>query len=151
MKLYAAENIANVRFEQNATKFNRVQFLDAEAFMACQLHEDSSSYQEEFTFKDGLVAVNHKLSLTADRNLAEVWLDTEFQRELLEKGVCAFVTLNDGRQLLVGYSERFGSQQPLRLSKVTLWSGRKLSDAPTLTLELESFDTSAAAESLNNK
>ena len=126
-------------------------FVDKGAVMSCSLLEDRSSFDEKFTFEEGVVAVQHTLRLVADRNLAGAWLEAEFQREAVQRGLCAVVTLNDGRQLLVGYSARFGAQQPLRIARIETSSGGKLSDVPTVILQLESFDTSAAAECIINQ
>lgn len=119
--------------------------------MSCLLLEDRSSFDETFSFEEGVVAVKHTLRLVADRNLGGAWLEAEFRREAVQRGLCALVTLNDGRQLLVGYSARFGVQQPLRISQIETSSGQAPSDQPTVTLQLESIDTSAAAECIINQ
>lgn len=145
VNLCAADNIAVAGFVDNATVCNQLEFVDDNAVMECMLLEDCSSFEERFSFDDGVVAVQHTLTLTADRNLAEAWLEPEFRNESVAKGLCAIATLNDGRTMLVGYSERFGASQPLRISEIAVLSGCKLSDVPKITMILDSFDTSPAA------
>ncbi|MBQ2394443.1 MAG: hypothetical protein II307_01615 [Alistipes sp.] len=145
VSLCTSDNIAVAEFVDNATVCNQLEFVDDKAVMECMLLEDCSSFEEKFAFNDGVVAVRHTLTLIADRNLAEAWLEPEFRNDSIVKGLCAIITLNDGRKILVGYSERFGASQPLHISEIALSSGRKLSDAPKITMVLESFDTSAAA------
>ena len=151
VELFAANNVAVARFSADATQCNKLIFIDPSAVMSCSLLEDCSSFDEKFTFEEGVAAVQHTLRLAADRNLAGAWLEPEFQREAAQRGICALVMLNDGRQLLVGYSARFGAQQPLRVVQIEISSGCKLSDAPTIILQLEGFDTSAAAECIINQ
>lgn len=143
VKLCASDNIERVTFASDQDSL--LEFVDSSAVMECSLLEDSSSFEEEFSFDQGVVAVKHQLTLVANRDLGAAWLEPEFSNEDRRQGLCAVVTLNDGRQLLVGYSKRFGAQQPLRIKEVKVRSGRKLSDVPTVTLILESCDTSAAS------
>ena len=145
MVLCAASNILEALFDNDTGACVRLDFVDNQAVMTSALIEDRSSLNEEISFKDGIVAVRHTLTLVADRNLAEAWLEPAFCSEAVLCGLCAVVTLNDGCTLLVGCSERFGTQQPLRPVSIVSSSGSRLADMPTLTLTLESYDTSAAA------
>ena len=145
MQLCAADNIANAEFDAATTLCKRVVFEDSDSVMTCSLLEDASSFKERYHFDGGAIAVQHKLTLVADRNMAAVWLESSFHHECMRKGVCAVVTMNDGRQLLVGISARFGTEQPLRPIEIISSSGSRLSDVPTITFTLESYDTSPAA------
>ena len=145
MKLCVADNVTNVLFDDERAECVRLKFVDDQAVMECSLVEDASTFEELFEFDGDIVSVRHTLTLVADRNMAEAWLESTFSRESGRVGLCALVTLNDGRRLLVGYSERFGAQQPLRVKQIASGSGSKRIDIPRLTMTLESFDTSAAA------
>lgn len=145
MKLCTTDNVAMAVFGADAITDTILEFVDSNEVMECSLLEDCSSFEEEFSFDQGVVAVRHTLTLVANRDLAAAWLEAEFCDELRLRGLCAVVTLNDGRQLLVGYSQRFGGQQPLMVKGVKVWSGESLADIPTVTLTLESYDTSAAS------
>lgn len=145
MQLCRADNVVFVRFGEDATTYNTLMFDDVEAVMECSLMEDASIYEERISFDEGVAAVQHTLTLVADRNGAAAWLEQEFLHDGSDKGLCAVVTLNDGRQLLVGYSERFGAEQPLHIAEIVSTCGRSLADLPTITLTLTSFDTTASA------
>ena len=143
--LLAANNISAAQFDKVTGECTQLVMVDHQAVMNVELVEDRSSLEEEFSFDDGLLSVEHRLTLVADRNMAEAWFDEEFRCEATRCGLCAVVTLSDGRVLLVGYSERFGAEQPLRIKSLHSHSGCRLVDMPTLTLTLESCDSSAAA------
>lgn len=143
--LTATDNVAEALFATGGTLCTSLNFADEEALMECELLEESSCFEEELTSESGVVAVAHRLTLVAERNAADGWLAPEFRAESLEGGLCAVVTLNDGRTLLVGYSERFGAKQPLRVVSIRSSSGTRRTDPPTVTLTLENFDTSIAS------
>ena len=110
------------------------------------LVDDSSRYEEEATCREGVSLVTHRLHLVADRCSAEQWLDQEFLERAAEEGVVAVVKLCDGRTLLVGYSARFGNEQPLRLDSLISSSGEGVHDSPRVTLQLRSYDTEFSTE-----
>ena len=145
VRLCSAENVELVEFAADAGCYERLEFCDDQQVMECSLLEDASQLEECFSFDGGAVAVRHTLTLVAERNDAAAWLESEFCREAAERGLCGVVEMNDGRRLLVGYSERFKAQQPLRIKEIRSSSGRSPIEAPTLTMILESYDTSAAA------
>ena len=110
------------------------------------LVDDSSRYEEEATCREGVALVTHRLLLVADRCSAQPWLDEEFLERAAEEGVVAVVKLCDGRTLLVGYSARFGNEQPLRLDSLISSSGDGVHDTPRVTLQLRSYDTEFSTE-----
>lgn len=109
-----------------------------------ELFDERSSFSEQMLSDKGVLKVVHCLELIADRNLASAWLETEFTHQAIDKGVMAQLTLTDGRELLIGYSKKFESERPLRLSSLTFNSGSRANERPTLTLTLTSEDTAFA-------
>lgn len=142
--LTPAVNVRNVLFHMAGNKWLRCNMVDEEQAMNCTLVEDRSSFEEQLTDDEGLVSVRHRLRLVSDRNFAEHWLDEGFVEECRRDGVVAIATLGDGRMVLVGYSQKFCGEQPLRLKSLTVRSGSKPSDVPTVEMVLESVDTSFA-------
>lgn len=108
------------------------------------LIDDRSSFEELFDSSSGPVSVTHTLTLVAERGAAEHWLSAKFAADVLRQGFIADITLNDGRRLLVGCSERMERDFPLRFVSLRSESGKKPSDTPTLTLTLRSTDAEAA-------
>ena len=148
VELTAAANVRDVRFD-TAGLCSQLDLADEQAVMQCELLEERSSLVETLSAEGGAVAVNHRLQLVADRNLAHAWLQPEFVAEALRRGVVAVVTLADGRRLLAGASSKFGLEQPLRLKTLKVASGTRALEAPTVELALESSDTAFAAQMFN--
>ena len=109
-----------------------------------ELIDDGSSYEELFISTDGLVSVQHTLTLTARRGVADEWLDKRFLEPCAAQGVVARVLLSSGESLTVGWSERFGVEQALRLEQMHLQSGSKPTDEPRICLKLKAVDTQSA-------
>lgn len=109
------------------------------------LIDDRSSFEELLDNSSGPVSVTHTLTLVAERGAAERWLSWDFADDVSRQGVIADITLNDGRRLIVGCSERMERDYPLRFVSLRSDSGKRLSDTPTLTLTLRSIDTDPAA------
>lgn len=105
------------------------------------LVDDGSSYEELFCPKQGLVSVEHTLTLCSPRNNAEPWLDARFVEHCAAEGVVALVELATGERIRIGWSRKFGFEQALRLSAMSFSSGRKPTDPPCVVLTLRSCDT----------
>ena len=141
VRLYPAEAVESVIFLDGGCRLA----LSTEG-VEVELVDDKSIYEEQLNNKGGSLLVEHRLRLVAERNQASVWLDREWQERLATEGMVAVVELNDGRKLLVGYSEEFGDEQPLYLSSLVSSSGEELLDSPRLTLQLVSCDTRLSCE-----
>ena len=143
-EIAAVANIREALFDNPQSV--ELHFADPNAVMKCQLLEDRSSFTEKLESDGRSAKVRHTLRLVADRNLAQAWLDTAFTAELMCRGAVAAITLTDGRRLAIGLSRKFGTEQPLRLKSLTVDSGCKASDEPTVELHLESVDTAFAPQ-----
>lgn len=100
------------------------------------LIDDSSTYIEEVVIEKGVAVVRHTLKLKALYSCAEEWLSSEFIEMATYCGVVAEVTLNDSRQITVGYSEALRFEQPLRLKSLEVDSKHSVAQTPTVTIEL---------------
>ena len=106
---------------------------------------DDGSHYDEVTEAQGLpVSVVHTLTLCSDRWLAAAWFDKEFMQRAAADGLVARITMATGEQIVVGWSERFGVEQPLRLKTLSFTSGSKPNDSPRVVLTLWSRDTESA-------
>ena len=105
-----------------------------------ELLDNGSYYEEHSKTEGGATKISHKLHLKADRKSAEAWLKPQFAERASIEGVVAVVRLCDGRELLVGYSAIFGSEQPLRLESLTSTSGSSPRDIPSVELHLVAND-----------
>ena len=109
-----------------------------------ELIDYKSSYEELMSADNGLVSVQHTLTLCSDRNLAHEWFDEQWLARLASEGVAARVTLSTGEQIVLGYSERFGFEQALRLQSLKFFSGKSPNESPRVQLVLRSHDTQSA-------
>ena len=105
-----------------------------------ELIDDSSSYSQVLVVEKGVGVVRHTLTLKALYSSAEEWLDSRFIEMATYGGVVAEVTLNDSRQITVGYSESLKFEQPLRLKRLEIDSAHSVAQIPTVTLVLCSED-----------
>ncbi len=112
--------------------------------VAVELVDDGSKYEEKASANNTLVSVQHTLTLCSDRSLAAAWFDDEFLCRAAVEGVAARVKMATGEELLLGWSERFGFEQALRLESLLFSSGSSPNDSPRVELRLVGCDVSSA-------
>ena len=109
-----------------------------------ELKDDGSTYEEAFVKDDGLVSVEHTLTLHSEPSLSKEWFSVELMQILSTEGAVAEVVLASGEELILGYSERFGLEQALRLESLKFHSGSRPNDSPSVVLRLQSRDLRSA-------
>ncbi len=108
------------------------------------LAEDRSSYTEESVGEEGLPATRHTLTVVCHRYAGREMFAGPLLEELATDGAVACVELSNGERLVVGWTERLGFEQPLRLVKFRFLTGAKPVDVPLLELRLECVDAARA-------
>ncbi len=108
------------------------------------LSDYASHYDESFLSDNGLVSVNHTLTLVAAREDAKAWIDAEFLRNCAADGVAAKVTLSTGEKLTIGWSEKMQFEQALRLKSLTCSTGTRPKHRPRIELVLSCCDVCSA-------
>lgn len=109
--------------------------------LVVELAEDRSSYVERLRVDDGVVVVEHTLTLVAHKECAAPWLEQQFIDRTIFEGVVAKITLNSGEQKSVGYSEKMLFEQPMRLKSIEIDSALSAEQIPTVKMILYSEDT----------
>lgn len=109
-----------------------------------ELADYASHYEEDFISDNGLVSVQHTLTLVADRQNASPWMEAEFLRRCAGEGVVAMVWLATGEVLTIGRCQRMGLEQALRLQSLNCTSGTRPRHRPTAELVLKCSDLSSA-------
>lgn len=109
-----------------------------------ELVDDSSAYEELFVAKQGLVSVEHTLTLCAARDKATQWLDADFLQRCAAEGVVARIDMATGEQSWIGWSKKFGVEQAMRLKQMQFLSGSEPNFAPRVVLTLWSEDVQSA-------
>lgn len=143
VKLYPADAVTSAEFSDEGVR------LEVEEGCNCvevELVDDRSSLEDSVESRSGVLLVKHQLELIALRNSAAAWLEREFLEMCATVGVVAVVEMTCGRKVVVGVSESFLTEQPLRLDSLTSLSGRSPLDAPLVHLRLVSQDCSLAGE-----
>ena len=121
-----------------------VEELVAGQGVAVELMDDGSKYEEVATAEESLVSVEHTLTLCSDRHLSQAWFDEDFLQRAAVEGVAARILLATGEELTLGWSERFGFEQALRLRSLRFDSGSQPNDSPRTVLTLVACDTHSA-------
>lgn len=109
--------------------------------LVVELAEDRSSYHQRLRVDDGVLLVEHTLTLVAYVDNAAPWLEQSFIDRTILEGVVAKVTLNSGEQKSVGHSDKMLFEQPMRLRSVEIDSARSAAEIPTVKIVLYSEDT----------
>ena len=112
--------------------------------------EDGAEYRETIAAKDGAPTVAHELTFTLERMDADT---TAAIIEASRSGLIAVVVTINGDALLLGYSQEFGKERPLRIASAQATTGRLLSETTSETVTLRSEDVSKARpllDDLNN-
>ena len=101
--------------------------------------DDSALWSDSLSRHEGTQRVEHKLEFTMPMGHPAAKL-----LQHSAKGVIAVVELICGTQLLGGYSEALGAEQPLKVSSLKITSGRTREDDPHCKVTLTAIDNSAA-------
>ena len=121
-------------------------FRDATQLTALPLAEQRSSYTELSDTQAGPHRVRHTLKLVVSREAARTLFDPAFRRSAATVGLIATVTAASGERLLIGWSARLGTEQPLRLGSVSNESGVKPLDGTPVVVTLTCEDADPAPE-----
>ncbi|MEE1098418.1 MAG: hypothetical protein UHY58_00670 [Alistipes sp.] len=103
-----------------------------------------SSLLESITFKDGPKLCSHTLDIAVTPEQIERLLTEEALRRISDEGCTAVVEFISGESILVGWSPKFGFEQPLRIEKIEIIRGSKRSDLPHIRVLLKSLDDSVS-------
>lgn len=123
---------------------SRVEELVAGQGVEVVLVDDGSEYEELVTADNSPVSVCHTLTLCSTPALAAAWFDEEFLQRAAVEGVAARVVMATGEEITLGWSERFGFEQALRLKSLGFSSGSKPNTSPAVVLTLVARDTYSA-------
>ena len=108
-------------------------FRDGTLLTRLPLAEQRSSYAE-------------RLDTVGCREAARTLFDPAFRRTAATEGLIATVTAASGERLLIGWSARLGTEQPLRLGSVSNESGVKPLDGTPVVVTLTCEDADPAPE-----
>ena len=122
----------------------RAEELVAGQGVEVELADDGSEYEEIASADNSPVSVCHTLTLCSTRPLAAAWFKEEFLQRAAIEGVAARVTMATGEKIVLGWSDRFGFEQALRLKSLRFSSGSRPNTSPTVVLTLVARDAYSA-------
>ena len=112
--------------------------------IAVELMDDGSLYEESFVEHDGLVSVEHTLTLKASRDKAQEWFSVELMQILAVEGAVARIEIATGEVIIVGHCQRMSFEQAMRMESLKFSSGQKPNTQPSVSLTLRCRDLSSA-------
>ena len=115
--------------------------------------EDGAEYRETIAAKDGAPTVAPRLTFPLGRLAAATPAAVAAILAASRRGLIAVVVPLTGDALLLGYSQEFGKERPLRIASAQATTGRLLSETTSETVTLRSEDVSKARpllDDLNN-
>jgi len=134
--------ISNVILSSSDITNEEALFRDSSLIETIDILEDRSSYSEEEIVKDGISSVKHSLKIVLRREVGlslRSQLDTRYIN-----GVVAILTTHAKERLLVGFTPKFGEEQPLRVIGSGFETGLSPKDYPLFSVTLQCEDTSYA-------
>lgn len=138
--LAAAGNIAGAEIDNASGICTGIHFNESSGFGLYDFMEGEAYFTEELSVTDGVAKVKHEIAFTLERpdngsaNAVKKLLETS------KEGIVAVVTTNSNVSFLVGYSDKFGTEQPLRLEKAEMSTGANPANNTTEIITLVSRD-----------
>jgi hypothetical protein len=116
-------------------------------FYKYEFEQDSCEFKEDVAITDTMAKmVTHSLEFKLDRMNEDARLEIEALADASPCGLLAIVMDANAQMWVLGYSEKFLKERPLRLKTAAGTTGKKLDDANGETLTLMSTDTSKARQ-----
>jgi hypothetical protein len=138
--LVRAEDFNGATYDASVDSFTELSLIGEAA--SYSFREGEASYSEEIVRASAAEPlVRHILAFTL------AGMNTPSRRAVEElaststRGLIALVTTRDNERLLVGYSPKFGTEQPLRLTRATGSTAQAYWEIPTETIHFVSEDS----------
>lgn len=136
--LVSAADVTGAEYAQGVC--TEIKLAEGKAFAGYEFKEGESVYTEEMSVRHGVAKVRHTITFAIERPASASAAAAARLAEASAEGMVAIVTTNSRVSFVVGYSEKFGKEQPLRLTTTALTTGRSTADDTTEILTLVSED-----------
>lgn len=136
VEISPAHNVSQVEIHSTNSRRRELILRDNSLLKELPLIERGSTYAAEADARNGIISVCHKLTLVVEHS------ELENIVSLAANGIIAIATTRAGERLLIGWSDKFGIKQPLRLCSVEFSTGTKPLNRPLATIVFECLDTS---------
>ena len=142
--LIERSEVATITSQGSTTEFTAITFEEGCCFSKYEFREDEAVYKESVSVSNGARVVTHELSFLLDKMGSESSVAVSAIAEAADEGLIAIVQTMNGDTFLVGYSQEFGKERPLRLASSDVTTGKQLSDGTSEVVTLTSTDVSKA-------
>ena len=142
--LIERSEVATITSQGSTTEFTAITFEEECCFSKYEFREDEAVYKESVSVSNGARVVTHELSFLLDKMGSESSVAVSAIAEAADEGLIAIVQTMNGDTFLVGYSQEFGKERPLRLASSDGTTGKQLSDGTSEVVTLTSTDVSKA-------
>lgn len=140
--LICADEITMIAF--GTSRISSLQLKDGSKFATYDFREDEAEYRETVSFAHGAYTVQHELKFLLDKMDMNSYRAFKDLIENSSKGfVAAIVSPNDDCHI-IGYSNEFKAERPLRVTSIVGTSGKNLKDGSSEIITLQSTDVSKA-------
>ena len=142
--LIECNEIAGVTAQGSTTEFTAITFEEGCCFSKYEFREDEAVFKETVSVSNGARIVTHELSFLLDKMGSECSTAVSAIAEAADEGVIAIVQTMNGDTFLVGYSQEFEKERPLKLVSADGTTGKQLSDGTSEVVTLRSTDVAKA-------
>lgn len=142
--LIERSEVVTITSQGSTTEFTAITFEEGCCFSKYEFREDEAVYKESVSVSNGARIVTHELSFLLDKMGSESSVAVSAIAEAADEGLIAIVQTMNGDTFLVGYSQEFGKERPLRLASSDGTTGKQLSDGTSEVVTLTSTDVSKA-------
>lgn len=140
IRLIETGKIVEADYDPATDSYRSFSLAAGAEFAYYQFREEQAVYRETLSLRSGSPQVFHELLFALDGLDGNARRAIEQLTEASIDGMVAIVTTNSRESLVVGYSEEFLDECPLRLKDVAALSGAKTSDRSMQTISLYSLD-----------
>lgn len=142
--LAAAKDVTGVECNVIPEVCTAISLNQGVQFAKYEFKEGEAFYAEEMSIEGRVTRVRHEITFTIERPDSGSAQAVARLAKTSAEGMVAIITTNSNVCYLVGCSEKFGMEQPLRLSKASLTTGMTPSDDTKEVISLVSEDDSKA-------
>lgn len=144
LALINQSDVLGATYHLRSQGYTEIRLREGCRFSVYEFPEDQAEYIEQVSFSQGALVVRHELRFMLEKMGDEISpIISELNQSSLT-GLIGIVVTPNGDSFVVGYSEEFRAEQPLRVRSITGRTGKGLSDPTYELITLGSEDVSKA-------
>lgn len=144
ISLIESDDMLNAVYDREKSIYSQIVLKEECGLKTYEFREGEAFFSEETETVDGTIRVRHEITFSLERPDKDSANAMDEIINASANGIIAVVTTNNGVSFLVGYSEKFGTEQPLRIKNSHMTTGRQFQDITVETITLVSEDCTKA-------